>query len=108
MAATVLAHHADFDFVKTSSGFCGRGASLEDVRLMRSVAHALHSRSPNSHGKPMSIKASGGIRTYDDVVKMVKAGANRIGASAGVDIVQQAGKGSMGNAESGGGNGDGY
>jgi deoxyribose-phosphate aldolase len=90
IAGTVLAHHANFNYVKTSTGFCGRGASVEDVRLMRSVAHRLHKLAPNGQGRPLFVKASGGIRTYRDVLEMVKAGADRIGASAGVAIVEQA------------------
>lgn len=63
-------------FVKTSTGFGPAGASPELVRLMRSVV-----------GKAAGVKASGGIRTYRDALAMIEAGADRIGASAGVRIV---------------------
>src|SRR5437868_8670244 len=63
-------------FVKTSTGFGKGGATVEDVALMRRVV-----------GPDLGVKASGGVRTADDVVKMAQAGANRIGASASVAIV---------------------
>ncbi|MFN7144675.1 MAG: deoxyribose-phosphate aldolase, partial [Myxococcota bacterium] len=61
---------------KTSTGFSGGGATVEDIRLMRSVV-----------GPDMGVKASGGVRTADDARNMVAAGANRLGASASVAIV---------------------
>jgi deoxyribose-phosphate aldolase len=70
---------AGADFVKTSTGFGTGGATVEDVELMRRVI-----------GSSMGVKAAGGIRTYADAVAMIKAGANRLGASAGVKIVQEA------------------
>lgn len=73
-----LAADAGADFVKTSTGFAAKGATVEDVTLMRSVV-----------GPKIGVKASGGIRTLADVEKMVAAGANRIGASAGVSIMQE-------------------
>lgn len=75
--ACTLAKAAGAAFVKTSTGFGGGGATAEDVALMRSVV-----------GEDMGVKASGGIRTIDDLEAMVAAGANRIGASASVAIVQ--------------------
>jgi deoxyribose-phosphate aldolase len=63
-------------FVKTSTGFGKGGATVEDVALMRRVV-----------GPGLGVKASGGVRTAEDVVKMAQAGANRIGASASVAIV---------------------
>ena len=63
-------------FVKTSTGFGKGGATVEDVALMRSLV-----------GGDIGVKASGGVRTAEDVVKMAQAGANRIGASASVAIV---------------------
>lgn len=63
-------------FVKTSTGFAKGGATVEDVALMRSLV-----------GSDVGVKASGGVRTAEDVVKMAAAGANRIGASASVAIV---------------------
>jgi deoxyribose-phosphate aldolase len=77
--ACTLAKTAGASFVKTSTGFGPGGATVEDIRLMREVV-----------GKEMGVKASGGIRTYEDAIKMIEAGANRIGASHSVAIVTQA------------------
>ncbi len=74
--ACALAKTAGAAFVKTSTGFGGGGATVEDVALMRRVV-----------GSDMEVKASGGIRTTEDAEKMIKAGADRIGASASVAIV---------------------
>jgi deoxyribose-phosphate aldolase len=71
-----LAQEARADFVKTSTGFGPGGATLYDVALMRETV-----------GPEMGVKASGGIRTADDAVGMIAAGATRIGASAGISIV---------------------
>ena len=79
VAACVLAQAAGADYVKTSTGFGPGGATVEDVALMRRTV-----------GPDMGIKAAGGIRTYADALAMVGAGATRIGASAGVKIVQEA------------------
>ncbi len=79
VAACQLAKVAGADFVKTSTGFGPGGATAEDVALMRRVV-----------GSGMGVKASGGIRTYADVKKMIAAGASRIGASASVKIAQEA------------------
>ena len=75
--ACELSTQAGADFVKTSTGFTGGGATAEDVALMR--AHV-----PAS----MQVKASGGVRTREDFDAMVAAGATRIGASAGVKIIE--------------------
>ncbi len=75
--ASTLAKMAGADFVKTSTGFAASGATAHDVALMRSIV-----------GPDMGVKASGGIRTLDDVKKMAAAGASRIGASASVKIVE--------------------
>jgi len=72
----LLAKSAGAHFVKTSTGFGPGGATVEDVALMRKVV-----------GEEMGVKASGGIRSYEEAIKMVKAGASRIGASASVKIV---------------------
>jgi deoxyribose-phosphate aldolase len=77
--ACLISKAAGADFVKTSTGFSTGGATIEDVELMRRVV-----------GSEMGVKASGGIRTYADAVAMIKAGANRLGASAGVKILQEA------------------
>jgi deoxyribose-phosphate aldolase len=74
-----LAKLAGAAFVKTSTGFGKGGATVEDVELMRRVV-----------GPDIGVKASGGVRTADDVVRMAQAGANRIGASASVAIVSGA------------------
>jgi deoxyribose-phosphate aldolase len=65
-------------FVKTSTGFGTGGASAEDVRLMRKAT-----------GGKLLVKASGGIRSYHDAIKMLEAGADRIGASSSVAIVSE-------------------
>jgi deoxyribose-phosphate aldolase len=95
IAACTLAGYAGWDFVKTSTGFLGRGASLEDVRAMDAVAEYLHQRDVglrSGHGKTtkMKVKASGGVRSYEDAVRMIEAGAMRIGTSSGMKIVQEA------------------
>lgn len=74
--ASSLAKKAKADFVKTSTGFGGGGATVFDVALMRETV-----------GPDMGVKASGGVRTASDVEDMIAAGATRIGASAGVQIV---------------------
>jgi deoxyribose-phosphate aldolase len=76
----VLSMKAGADFVKTSTGFSKSGATVEDVALMaRTVAP-----------KKLGVKASGGVRTYEDVVKMVQAGATRVGSSNSVKILEEA------------------
>jgi deoxyribose-phosphate aldolase len=67
------------DFVKTSTGFGPGGATVDDVALMRRVV-----------GVEMGVKAAGGVRTLADAQAMIRAGANRLGASAGVTIVREA------------------
>ncbi len=78
VAACVLAKDAGADFVKTSTGFGPSGATAADVALMRRVV-----------GPAIGVKAAGGIRSGGDFKSMVAAGANRIGASAGVKIVAE-------------------
>jgi deoxyribose-phosphate aldolase len=75
--ACQLAKAAGADFVKTSTGFSTAGATEADIHLMRSTV-----------GAEMGVKASGGIRTLEDARRMIGAGANRIGASASVKIVE--------------------
>lgn len=77
VAGSVLAKSGGAAFVKTSTGFGPGGATVDDVKLMRSIV-----------GPEMGVKASGGVRSQEDVLKMIDAGANRIGASASVAIVQ--------------------
>ena len=77
--ASLASKRAGADFVKTSTGFSTGGATAEDVALMRAVV-----------GSGIGVKASGGVRSFDDLKKMVCAGATRIGASASVKIMEQA------------------
>ena len=72
-----IAQRAGADFVKTSTGFAKAGATVEDIALMRATV-----------GPDMGVKASGGVRTLEDLKAMVAAGATRIGASASVKIVE--------------------
>lgn len=72
-----MACEAGADFVKTSTGFGPAGATAADVRLMREVV-----------GPKMGVKAAGGIRTLDDALSVIRAGATRIGTSSGVAIVE--------------------
>jgi deoxyribose-phosphate aldolase len=72
------------DFVKTSTGFGGGGATLEDVTLMK-----------RSVGQGVQVKASGGIRDFDTAQAMIDAGATRLGVSAGIAIVTGAQEGSL-------------
>jgi len=76
--ASELSKEAGADFVKTSTGFNKYGARVEDVALMRKTV-----------GPDMGVKASGGVRTREDMLKMIEAGANRIGASAGKTLIQE-------------------
>jgi deoxyribose-phosphate aldolase len=78
--ACQISMRAGADYVKTSTGFSSRGATVEDVALMsRTVAP-----------KRLGVKAAGGIRTYDDVLKMIQAGATRVGCSNSVKIMEEA------------------
>lgn len=74
--ACLLAKQAGADYVKTSTGFSTAGATLEDVALMRKVV-----------GPDIGVKAAGGIRNLEDAENMIEAGATRLGASAGVQIM---------------------
>jgi deoxyribose-phosphate aldolase len=78
--ACELSMKAGADYVKTSTGFSSGGATAEDVALMAKTVAP----------RKLGVKAAGGIRTYDDAVKMIVAGATRIGASASVKIVEAA------------------
>ncbi len=75
--ACEIAVRADADFVKTSTGFGAWGAREEDVKLMRKTV-----------GPEIGVKAAGGIRTAAEAIKMLEAGANRIGASRSVEIIE--------------------
>jgi deoxyribose-phosphate aldolase len=74
--ACQLAEQAGADFVKTSTGFLGAGAKVEDVRLMRAAVG-------------IGVKASGGIRTAADALGLIEAGAQRLGTSRGVEILAE-------------------
>ncbi|MCI6497574.1 MAG: deoxyribose-phosphate aldolase [Lachnospiraceae bacterium] len=76
--ACVLAEKAGADFVKTSTGFSTGGAKTEDVALMRDTV-----------GDRLGVKASGGIHTYDEAMSMINAGADRLGTSATLDILNK-------------------
>jgi deoxyribose-phosphate aldolase len=76
-AACTAAMRAGADFVKTSTGFSTGGATIEDIKLMRWVV-----------GENLGVKASGGIKTYDDALSLVAAGASRLGTSNGIAILQ--------------------
>jgi deoxyribose-phosphate aldolase len=78
ITASTLAKAAGADFVKTSTGFASGGATAADVALMRRVV-----------GAEMGVKAAGGVRDLEGLKAMVAAGATRVGASAGVKIVQE-------------------
>jgi len=80
IAACVISRIAGAEFVKTSTGFAPSGASPEDVHLMKFVV-----------GENMGVKAAGGIRTFEDASKMLRAGACRIGTSSGVKIIGEVG-----------------
>ncbi|MDP4152071.1 MAG: deoxyribose-phosphate aldolase [Bacillota bacterium] len=77
VSACLAAKKAGADFVKTSTGFSTGGATPEDILLMRKTV-----------GSDFGVKASGGIRSAQDAILMIKSGANRIGTSAGVKIVE--------------------
>ena len=74
--ACIASKKAGADFVKTSTGFSTGGATTHDVALMRKTV-----------GPEMGVKASGGVRTHEDLIAMVEAGANRIGTSNGTKII---------------------
>lgn len=74
--ACICAKNAGADFVKTSTGFGTGGATTEDVALMKQTV-----------GETMQVKASGGIRDYETAIKMIEAGATRLGTSSGISIV---------------------
>jgi deoxyribose-phosphate aldolase len=76
ISACEIVSDAGADFIKTSTGFAGGGATIEDIRLLR------------SHVDPdIQVKASGGIRTFEQALAMIQAGATRIGTSSGVSML---------------------
>ena len=76
IAACEAAAKAKASFVKTSTGFSTAGATAEDVKLMKDIV-----------GNDVQVKAAGGVRSFDDMVKVIEAGATRIGTSAGCQLV---------------------
>jgi len=76
--ATLIVRNSGADFVKTNTGLGTGGATFEDVKLIREAV-----------GPDFGVKASGGIRDYQSVLKLIEAGANRIGTSASVMIMQE-------------------
>ena len=80
IAASQMAMVAGADFLKTSTGFAGGGATADDIRLMRGIV-----------GEKLGVKASGGVRTASDAQLMVEAGANRLGTSATASILRELG-----------------
>ena len=77
--ACKCAMKANAEFVKTSTGFSTNGATVEDVALMKKTV-----------GDTSKVKAAGGIRSYEDAMKMIEAGADRLGCSAGIKIMEGA------------------
>ncbi len=78
--ACLMTQEAGAEFVKTSTGFAASGATVEDVDLMRRVV---------GPSRQMGVKAAGGVRSLADALAMLKVGANRLGTSAGVKIIQE-------------------
>ncbi|OYD27000.1 deoxyribose-phosphate aldolase [Mycoplasma testudineum] len=76
--ATEIVLKSGAEFVKTSTGFSFRGATLDDVKTMKKVV-----------GNKIQIKAAGGVKTHEDLVQMVEAGASRIGTSSGVKLMKK-------------------
>ena len=72
-----LAVEAGASFVKTSTGFAEEGAKIEDIKLMRKIV-----------GREFGVKAAGGIRTLEEALRMIEAGANRLGMSASAAVIQ--------------------
>lgn len=76
IAACHMIMEAGADYVKTATGFNGGGATVEDVQLLRSIV-----------GPDFGVKAAGGVRTFEDAIRIVEAGANRIGTSGAIAII---------------------
>ncbi len=80
IAGTILAKHSGADYVKTCTGFSQGEATVEDIELLRAIA-----------GEALGVKAAGGIRTYEKAIRLVRAGASRLGATQSVTITREAG-----------------
>lgn len=109
ISACILASFASADFVKTSTGFCGRGATVEDVLLMKAVVDKQYAEGKGNgdgkgkeegkkeneeeeeegRGNRVKVKASGGVKGLGDWKRMIGAGAERVGTSSGVGIVRE-------------------
>jgi deoxyribose-phosphate aldolase len=88
LAASHLAAAANFDFIKTSTGFNGPGATLPHVQLMVGAAEYLAKKGVGA--RKMEVKASGGVRSLETAIKMLEAGVSRLGTSSGLWIMQEA------------------
>ncbi|KAJ5711053.1 hypothetical protein N7488_005209 [Penicillium malachiteum] len=88
IGASIVACTAGVDFIKTSTGFRGGGAEVKDVKIMHLVSSLCFDNA-------CQVKASGGIRTAGDCLRMIKAGAMRIGTSSGVKIMQEVDEGEL-------------
>ncbi|KAH7406109.1 hypothetical protein DE146DRAFT_433818 [Phaeosphaeria sp. MPI-PUGE-AT-0046c] len=88
LAASHLAAAANFDFIKTATGFNGHGATLPHVQLMVGAAEYLAKKGVGR--RKMEVKASGGVRSLETAVKMLETGASRLGTSSGLWIMQEA------------------
>jgi deoxyribose-phosphate aldolase len=94
LAASHLAAAANFDFIKTSTGFNGPGATLPHVQLMVAATEYLSTKTERNGGQPVSVrkmqvKASGGVRSLETAITMLEAGATRLGTSSGLWIMQE-------------------
>lgn len=89
LAASHLAAAANIDFIKTSTGFNGAGATLPHVQLMVAAAEYLATATPGNGGRKMQVKASGGVRDLAAAKRMLGAGATRLGTSSGVWLMQE-------------------
>jgi deoxyribose-phosphate aldolase len=88
LAASHLAAAANFDFIKTATGFNGHGATIPHIQLMVGAAEYLAKKGIGR--RKMDVKASGGVRSLETAVKMLEAGATRLGTSSGLWIMQEA------------------
>jgi len=96
VGASVLAWRAGWEWIKTSTGYVGGGATRENVAVMVGVSRVLGVRSEQNEGEgkgptggKMRVKASGGVRSWKSAVEMIGEGAERIGTSSGIEIVQE-------------------
>ena len=76
-------------FVKTSTGFSAGGATIDDIKLLKKAADGKIQINPHTKGFGVGVKASGGIKDLDTVIRMINAGASRIGTSSGIKIIEE-------------------